>query len=569
LQIKQTQYYKLILGIFFLLLLLPVRGAINKLEFTVVGVKGAVKKNIKHRLIELYPKNTIYAEDPEQLKLQVGRAMEPYGFFYPQINIQSHKNKVLIQVVPGPVMRITTLHVAITGDGDNNPDITQALQTLPIKQGDIFNNELYEQAKQNLQSAAEHQGYLHNKFTRSEVLIDKVNDTIVVHLDMETGPQYYFGQVQFDPTYISSEVLSRYIPFAYGEPYSTDKVLAFNNNLSASGYFQSVVVKPLTKDVTYVPVKVHFQKTQRISYSLGVGYGTDTGPRGRAGLSVIPVNRWGHKFNAIVQGSLNENAILTQYIVPGKHPLEDNYVFSGNFANLNYPVGYSNSLLFSAAQQHSKNNFQRVLSINALGERFNYFELPKTTKFVLYPKALFTWRQVEDQLFSPSGYNFTITGLGAAKGGLSSINFFQATLDGKVAVALKPVRTRLFFHTIQGVTTIDNIYDLPLSLAPLLGGAENLKAYSYNSIGPGKIINFGSMEIQKETYEKWYFNLFYDTGDVYKPFHKGFKHDIGVSIMWVSPVGPLKIGVAQAIDNSFHRDKDRSPKLVINMGPDL
>ncbi len=39
--------------------------------------------------------------------------------------------------------------------------------------------------------------------------------------------------------------------------------------------------------------------------------------------------------------------------------------------------------------------------------------------------------------------------------------------------------------------------------------------------------------------------------------------------MWVSPVGPIKISVAQAVDNHFDRIPGRSPKLVINMGPDI
>jgi len=119
------------------------------------------------------------------------------------------------------------------------------------------------------------------------------------------------------------------------------------------------------------------------------------------------------------------------------------------------------------------------------------------------------------------------------------------------------------------MTQISNIDNLPLSLAMLLGGADNLKAYSYNSIGPGKILSFLSMEVQKETFSKWYLIGFLDSGDVYNPSQKLFKYDAGIGLMWVSPVGPIKVGVAQAVDNHFQRIEGRNPKLVINMGPDL
>lgn len=38
--------------------------------------------------------------------------------------------------------------------------------------------------------------------------------------------------------------------------------------------------------------------------------------------------------------------------------------------------------------------------------------------------------------------------------------------------------------------------------------------------------------------------------------------------MWVSPIGPIKIGLAQPINNRWQRTSN-NPRLVINMGPDL
>ncbi len=38
--------------------------------------------------------------------------------------------------------------------------------------------------------------------------------------------------------------------------------------------------------------------------------------------------------------------------------------------------------------------------------------------------------------------------------------------------------------------------------------------------------------------------------------------------MWVSPIGPIKVGLAQEIGNKAER-KSTNPRLVISMGPDL
>ncbi len=82
-------------------------------------------------------------------------------------------------------------------------------------------------------------------------------------------------------------------------------------------------------------------------------------------------------------------------------------------------------------------------------------------------------------------------------------------------------------------------------------------------------MTYGGIELQKETFKNWYVLGFVDAGDVYSPTPKLFQYDAGVGLMWVSPVGPIKIGVAQPVTKRFQRVPGRNPKLVINMGPDL
>ena len=554
-----------------LVLFFLIQKSVYAANFKITGIKGEPLQNVRYRLSELYQDKPLTTVPRKELQAQIEKALHPYGFFRPKISfaVSSEGTPFRIQITPGPQLHIATMTIQVTGEGADNAEIRQALRDLPLKAGQPLNNPIYEEAKENIQTAAEHQGYLHGIFEKAEVLIDLNRYRADITLIYNTGPQFYFRQLKFDPTHISKELLYRYVPFEMGQPYSTDKVLALESNLSASGYFKSVIVKPEMNSRRLVPVNVHLEAVNRINYTLGIGYGTDTGPRGRVGLHVVPVNSAGHKFNAIAQGSLQENALLAQYIIPGRDPLHDKYSVSASFSNLDYSSGYANSALLSLAHQHLKTNHQRVISLNALHERFNYTNTPKTEKTLLYPKATLTWRKVTDQLFSPSGYNITLNGLAASKLLLSEINLAQASIDVKAALTVKPIRTRFFVHGIQGFTAVNDIENLPLSLALLLGGAENLKAYSYNSVGPGKILSFIGGEIQKETFEKWYLVGFLDAGDVYNPGIKDFKYDAGIALMWVSPVGPIKVGVAQAINRDFQRIDGRNPKLVINMGPDL
>ncbi|HAT8888717.1 TPA: BamA/TamA family outer membrane protein [Legionella pneumophila subsp. pneumophila] len=537
-------------------------------RFEIYGIKGKVLANVETRLDELSQIKPLSQFTPTELQDQINKAIQPFGYFNAETSINNLNNKMIIKVQPGSQIRIVSINAKLTGEGAQNPLLRKTLKELPLHIGDPLFSEQYEKAKQNIINTAENMGYLHGVFKKAEILIDERKESAQITLIFDTGPQYYFGQVQFDPTYISPQLLHRFVPFDPGQPYATDQVLKLNDYLSNSGYFSSVLVKPQITDTQTVPVIVDLQPVPKYSYSFGLGYGTDTGVRGKAALHVIPVNRQGHKFNAVAQGSFRQNALQAQYVIPGKNPVADQYALTGNFSNLNYNAGYSNATLLSLSQLHNVNQFQRALSLNALYESFHYSQQPNTDQFLLYPKANITFSKTKNLLFSPSGYNITFNALGANKAVLSHLNFGQLSLDAKAALTLDSLHLRLYGHTIQGITAINDINELPLSLALLLGGTDNLKAYSFNSIGPGKIITYGGFEIQKEFKRNWYLVGFYDAGDVYNPSVKNIQYDIGGGLMWVSPIGPIKVGLAQAVNNQLER-VGHNPRLVISMGPDL
>ncbi len=561
--------YTLFILLFFVVCVPTMADNAKPASLTITGIKGKVRTNVKKRLEELQQLKPLGEMSQDELRSQIIKALQPFGYYRAQIELRQINNQqVNIAIYPGAQVHISSLRVELKGEGRQNPALVKTVNELSLHRNDPLLTEQYNQAKQNMLNTAENQGYLHATFQKAEILIDEANNTAEITLILDTGPLYFFGQIQFDPTNINPELLHRFVPFRPGQAYSTDQILKLNDNLSNSGYFSSVLVKPDITDQQTVPVAVHLQPVSKYSYTIGAGYGTDTGIRGRAGLNITPVNRRGHKFNALAQGSMVQNAIQAQYVVPGANPVTDQYSLTGNFSNLNYDTGYSNAYLLSLGQQHRLNNFQRNLSLNGLYESFNYSLQPKNNQFLLYPKATFTLSKTQSLLFSPSGYNVTLNALGANKLTFSNLSFGQLSFDAKAAITIDSLRLRLYGHTIQGITATDNINQLPLTLALLLGGNDNLKAYSFNSIGPGRIISYGGFEIQKETKKNWYLIGFYDAGDVYNPTTKNFQYDIGGGLMWVSPIGPIKIGLAQAVNYRLERASS-NPRLVINMGPDL
>lgn len=544
-------------------------AAKDKSAFTVRGVTGDAATNVELRLSEMQQLKPLTALTTDELSAQAIKALEPYGYFNATAQVQIFNGQTAqVTINPGPVTYISALSISIVGAGAEHPALQIALAKLKLHKGEPLLTARYNKAKQKLTTTAENLGFLHATFKQAEILIDEQTHTAQITLVLDTGPQFYFGQVQFNPTTINPELLHRYVPFHQGQPYSTDKVLQLNNDLAKSSYFSSVLVKPQISDAQSVPINVLLQPVPKYSYTLGAGFGTDTGIRGRAGLNIIPVNRRGHKFMALAQGSMNQNALQAQYVIPGKKPVADQFTVTGNVSNLNYDAGYANAYLFSLAQQHNVDYYKRTLSLNALYERFNYTFQPRNDQFMIYPKATFSFNNTDNKLFAPTGYKLSVNALGASKAALSKTNFAQASLDAKGAYMIEPLRLRLYGHTIQGITAIDDINELPLSLALLLGGTDNLKGFGFNSIGPGRRVSFAGVELQKEIVNNWYLVGFYDVGDVFDPALRATQYDVGAALMWVSPIGPIKAGLAQPVTNRFQRDSS-SPRFILSMGPDI
>lgn len=528
--------------------------------FNIQGIEGAPLTNVTQRLKDVLKENP--SASNEQIQQAAQEALYPYGYFNSRMTFYPG----YIRIVPGPPLRIHRVQILITGQGQHHLALLDGKTKFPLHIGMPFKTTAYESAKIKLLSIAEQAGYLHARYEHAKVYIDRPNNTASIELTLNTGPRYFFGPVTFEKQpYLSQDFLERYVSFRSDTPYSNEEVEALTTNLSKSGYFQSVEITP-HESGQQVPLTVALKPVDRTNYTLGLGYGTDTGPRGRAGLHITPINAQGDTFNAIAQGSISQNAFQMQYLIPGQNPVQEHYSLNGGFTNLNYTSGSSNGVLVSVADLYEHRFFQSALSLNGLHERYTYTGQARNEESLFFPKGLLTLRHVSDDLFSPSGYNLSLSAYASSAKILSSVSMALASFDAKAAYTVDKTHSRFYLHAIQGLLGIGDVYQLPLSLSQLLGGAENMKAYSFNSIGPGKVLTYGGVELQQETFQNWYLVGFYDAGRVYQPSTTPFQYDAGLGIMWRSPVGPIKVLLAAPTESFF---QGRGFRIVINMGPDL
>jgi len=562
--------------LFFCVLFSVAWASQNGLNIQIQGLQGDELKNaqaslkvLKDALGEQYTQldvQHIFRIAPREIK----KAIAPFGYFHPIIksNLSQNQNawQMLFTVNPGEVVHVSHIDVRVTGPGSADAIFQNYLKKLPIEAGDQLNTKQYEAIKRHLFDLALANGYFQATMKRSKLVINLYahKARIVIHFD--TGPGYYFGKTKFPKVSLKEKLLKRYLPYEKGQHYRNEDVQKLQQDLVGSGYFKYVNVEPHPHRAEryYVPVDI-FMKTQKPRvYNLGVGVGTDTGPRVLLGVNFRRLNSYGNKLNLTLLGSLKNRALVANYIIPGKHPATDQFFISAGYGYEDRPLGEGQAGKLSAGYTWLWHGWQSTASLAYLQERYNIQNKPKTHTHMLIPAINFEHLKSDDIVNPTKGYRVIFNLQGAQKKFLSEESFVQGLGSIKALYTLWK-NWRILGRTQIAHTVISDLYALPLSLQLFAGGAQSVRGYGYESLGPGRNLITASLELQRRIYGDFYLAGFYDAGNVSnKWLSMHLNRGIGGGIVWVSPIGSLEVTMTQAVDY-----QGKPWRIQFTMGPAL
>lgn len=569
-----NQFIRVIL----LLLLATTLYANGGISFKVTGLEGAALKNANDQLTiiaqEINKKGQnrlVIQHELSEVAYNVKQAVKPYGYFKATVRTQQVKNDkqwlMNVYVQAGPRVMVDQVNFTISGPGKDTKPYKRLLQKLSIKVGDPLNTEKYDHLKQKLFNLASLHGFFDAKMQKSQIDINLNTNRATITIDFATGRQYLFGRTNFSKNRLNTGFLQKYIPYREGEQYNSLKVQKLRTDLINSDYFNAVVVNtPIDRTYYKVPVDVNVSDRNSKHYIVGLGYGTDTGPRALLGFTWTPTNQWGHRFNVNLRAAQRNNYFTTNYIIPGKNPITDQYAISAGYSTLDIPLGqaYSKNIGFSySTALGSAQAWQQTLMLQYLNERYNLSTQPFTNANVLMPSAQWTYAHSNKELDPTEGYRFNAQVSGASKHVLSKTSFFQMQTGIKYLYTFHRTHTRFVTRLQLGHTVIDNINNLPLSLQLLAGGADSVRGYSFQSIGPGRNLVVGSVELQQRIKGPLYVAGFFDFGSVANNYFENTLSGTGPALVWLSPVGALELSLAKPLIAGNHW------RIQFSMGPSI
>jgi translocation and assembly module TamA len=321
-----------------------------------------------------------------------------------------------------------------------------------------------------------------------------------------------------------------------------------------------------------VDVKLETRKPRTMG--LGLGYSTDVGPRVKANWTRHWVNPQGHSYGWEAEVSAPRQNVGLFYDIPLDPPLTDKLRFAGGYQSEEIADKDSLSKLLTVGPEwHSKlpSGWQRVVSLKWQREEYRLGD-DSGLSTLLMPGVSYSYLKSDNRIDPHNGYRLQFESK-VAKEGLGSDNnllYGTALVKGLTTVFDKH---RLLGRVQVGGSATNGYKSIPPSLRFFAGGDQSVRGYDYQSLSPennegdrigGRYMVAASAEYQYSVAEKWRVATFVDQGNSFNTLElPNLKTGVGIGVRWVSPVGPIRLDLAHALDD------DGGIRLHFSMGPEL
>lgn len=568
----------------FLLLVTTLVSAQESVRVTIEGVDDALLENVRLMLSieqqrdspDLTPGRLrrLHSKALEEIPL----ALQPFGFYRSQVSTELRQEPdgswfARYVVSPGLPLPLRQVELTLLGEALEDESFTALQKGAPLQPGQPLSHPLYEKYKRDLLRLAEERGYFDAVFTQQAIRIELQPYHADIALQLNSGRRYRYGPVTFSGEIeLELELLQRYLPFASGDYFSSAQLQSLQQVLSQSDYFNHVEIRVEREQAVdgSVPITVLLTMRQRSKYRFGLGYGTDTGPRGSMGLERRYTNGRGNRFAAELMLSQIKQSAEANYTIPLQNPSSDRAVLHSEYRLDQTEDIDSRALLVGAGIERAAGLWRRSYALNYQLEDFE-IGLQSGHSRLLMPSLNWMYVDSAPLLYLIHGSRTSIELRGAAAGAGSDTSFFQTRLSGKYIVPV-PVG-RFLFRGDAGSINTPEFEQLPPSIRFFAGGDYSVRGYGYKSLGPvdsagnvvgGRYLLVGSAEYEINLGDKWSGALFADAGNAFNEGDYSLARGVGLGLRRKLPIGWLRVDFARAISA-----EGQPWRLHLTIGPDL
>jgi translocation and assembly module TamA len=566
--------------LFALVVLLSWPVSAQTTSIKLVGVKGALKDNIN-----LYIATVSLEQSPSSYRLQaqleqeISTALQALGYYHSRINFtvdNDNKQKLIITVSAGEPVKITITDIQLSGEAQQDPDFLALLNSHAPKVGDALHHGRYDNLKSALNSLALRKGYFDAKFNQNKLEISPSRNEAYLRLHFASGQRYKFGKVTFDTEQIDAKRLHSLVPFTPGTPYQASLLGKFNQDLSATGWFSSILVEADADNVQQhvIPLQVNLEAKKRNIIETGIGYSDDVGPRFQLNWQKPWLNSAGHSLTSKLQVSQVEQTIEAGYKIPLESVSTDFYQIQFGLKNKdNKDTQSRESNLVFERHWLLDSGWYRTASLRWLTEDYVQADSTGNSNLIMPGISYSRSKSVQAKSRMPTSASRLLISMEVSDPAwLSDLSFIR--LRSRVGwITTLSSKHRFVTRADAGAVLFEQVDNLSPSLRFFAGGVDNLRGYSYESVSPrdadgqligGRYMATASLEYQYNVKQNWWLATFFDYGSAWND-SPDWKSGVGVGIRWASPVGPIRLDFAFGLD----KGNENAFQLHFSLGPEI
>lgn len=504
-------------------------------------------------------------------------AMRALGYYQGRVTsrvLDEDPPVLKLEVVPGDPVRIRRVSVDVQG-GARQLGAFDVPDSLLPERGDVLDHGRYERIKRFFRNRAQTHGFFDGRFVTHQLRVDPDEGYADIDLAYDSGERYTLGEVRFpDEVYFEKALLDEFVRFEPGAPYHSDRVIQLNRDLRSSGYFSQVRVDadPDNAENTRIPVTVTLDERSRHSIGTGLGFSTDVGPRIRTTWDQHYVNPQGHRQGAELELSRPRQNAGVYYEVPLDPPMTDSLRFTGSYQREDIEDTESKRISTGAYwQTELDSGWQQVLSLRREDDRFRVGDERERTLLVL-PGVDYSYLNRDSPVDPSRGYRLRFEAAVGQRDMLSDIDVLHVTAEAKGLVTVGAGGHRFLSRIKLGAVGTNNFERVPPFLRFFAGGDQSVRGYGFRTLSPrdadgdrigGRFLATGSVEYQYPLSQSWRLAAFVDEGNAFDDLGDPLKTGVGVGVRWISPVGPIRLDIARALDSP------ENFRLHFSMGPEL
>ncbi|HVV68892.1 MAG TPA: outer membrane protein assembly factor BamA [Gammaproteobacteria bacterium] len=500
-----------------------------------------------------------------------------------QVTITPNRKDVFItiSVTEGDIYRVKGFNVA----GDLLGDQANVEKMITLKPNEVFSRKKVLAISDRIKRYYGNQGYA-NATVNANPVIDDANKQVFLTFEVNPGSRIYVRNIDYTGnTKTADYVFRRETRQMEGAAYSVSQIDESKRRISNLGYVDNVDVKmePVPGTNDQVDLKYSFKETSSTTATAQVGYSDTYGFLYGANITQRNYKGTGKSvslgfnnsqaaqtysfnyfnpyytqsgisrgFSVYFQRSTPEQINLTSYTMDAYGAMMNYRMPMSEYDYLSFGYGYEYLRLSGGNSAQQIQDFY-----NAHGQDFNNVKLTGGWTHNTYDRAIMPTKGFNQYLGAEVGVPVLPKSLDYFK------LFYNATVYQPIA--------RGFIVALNTNLGYGNGYagfgDLPFFKNYYAGGIGTVRGYEGNTLGPrdsnnnpigGNVEATGSFNLifPNPFSEKFRTSVFLDAGNVFENqlnFNE-MRTSAGLEVDWVSPLGPLKFSLAQALNPRSNDD---------------